>query len=125
MENFLVSYYETDDGQCPVEEFILAQDIKMRAKIYRMLELLEERGNALRMPYSEHLGDGIFEIRSQVGSNITRILYFFIIGKQIILTNGFVKKTQKTPTEAIETAKKYRNDYIQRMGSGASDEELS
>lgn len=67
MKKFLVAYYETADGVCPAENFIKGQDIKMRAKIYRMLELLEERGNTLRMPYSEHLEDGIFEVRTQVG----------------------------------------------------------
>ena len=35
-------------------------------------------------------------------------------GKKIILTNGFVKKTQKTPAKEIETAEKYRADYMSR-----------
>lgn len=47
------------------------------------------------MPYSEHLVDGIFELRAQSGSNISRILYFFVIGRKIVLTNGFVKKNAK------------------------------
>ena len=34
-----------------------------------------------------------------------------MIGKKIILTNGFVKKTQKTPDNVIALAKKYRADY--------------
>lgn len=60
------------------------------------------------MPYSDHLVDGIFEIRAKVGSDIARVLYFFVIGKKIVLTNGFIKKTQKTPKNEIELAKKYR-----------------
>ena len=59
------------------------------------------------MPYSDHLVDGIFEIRAKVGSDIARVLYFFVIGKKIVLTNGFIKKTQKTPKNEIESAKKY------------------
>ena len=86
----------------------------MQAKIFRNLELLESRGNELREPYSKHLEDGIFEIRNKVSSDITRILYFFVIAQKIILTNGFVKKTQKTPKSEIELAKKYRNDYLNR-----------
>ena len=35
---------------------------------------------------------------------------------KIILTNGFVKKTQKTPTEEIKLAKKYRADFKERIG---------
>lgn len=60
-----------------------------------MIELLQEKGNQLREPYSKHLDDGIFELRCKVGSNITRVLYFFYYKGQIILTNGFVKKKLK------------------------------
>ena len=81
-----------------------------------LLELLEEKGNQLREPYSKHLDDGIFEIRCKVGNNITRVLYFFYYEGKIVLTNGFVKKTQKTPPEQIEMAKEFRADYQERMG---------
>lgn len=63
-----------------------------------MIELLQEKGNQLREPYSKHLDDGIFELRCKVGSNITRVLYFFYYKGQIILTNGFVKKNSKNIT---------------------------
>ena len=112
---FTVNFYETLSGYCPVEEFIRSQNIKMRAKIYKTLELLEEFGNNLRLPYSEHLSDGIFQIRVKFGSDITRILYFFVSGSEIILTNAFVKKTQATPPLELELAKKYRDDFFSRL----------
>ena len=65
-------------------------------------------------PTDKFIGDGIFEIRAKQSSNITRVLYFFYIGKRIVLTNGFIKKTQKTPPEEIALAKKYRADYLER-----------
>lgn len=73
--------------------------------------LLEEFGNDLRIPYSNSLGNGIFELRSILGNDITRILYFFIDGNSAVLTNGFTKKTQKTPKNEIDKAIRYRNDY--------------
>lgn len=94
---FEIEYYEKSDGTYPAEEFILSQIIKMQAKIFRLPELPELKGSDLREPYSRLIPDGIFEIRAVRGNNITRILYFFVVGKKIILTNGFVKKTQKTP----------------------------
>lgn len=112
---FSVKFYETNTGGCPVEEFINAQDIKMQAKIFRALELLEEHGNNLRMPYSKHLRNGIFQLRVQSGSNITRILYFFVVEGKIIVTNGFVKKTRETPPVEIELAEKYRTEYLARQ----------
>ena len=48
--------------------------------------------------------------------NITRVVYFFYYEGKIILTNGFVKNTQKTPPEEIRLAKERRADYIERMG---------
>lgn len=86
----------------------------MRKKIDRNLEILKNFGTKLRMPYSEHLKDGIFQLRSQVGNDISRVLYFFYVGQDIVVTNGFIKKTQTTPPGEIETAKKYRDDYIER-----------
>lgn len=81
-----------------------------------LLELLEEKGNSLRESYSKAIDDGIFEIRCKVGTNITRVLYFFYFEGKIVLTNGFVKKTQKTPPEEIRLAKERRADYKERMG---------
>lgn len=80
------------------------------------LKVLQEQGNRLREPYSKHLEDGIFEVRGKVGSDISRVLYFFYYGGRIILTNGFIKKTQKTPRNELEKAKLYRKDFMERFG---------
>ena len=115
-EEFEIEFYEKTDGSKPARDFLLSLDVKMRAKMYGLLSILQEKGNTLREPYSKHLDDGIFELRCKVGNNITRVLYFFYYEGKIILTNGFVKKTQKTPTEEIKLAKERRADYIERMG---------
>lgn len=114
MQEFEIVFYDKPDGSEPVKEFLLSVDEKMRARLLRTIDLLARNGTALRMPYSEHLIDGIFEIRAKVGSDISRVLYFFVIGKKIVLTNGFVKKTQKTPRNELELAKKYRNEFLNR-----------
>lgn len=80
------------------------------------LKVLQEQGNRLREPYSKHLEDGIFEVRGKVGSDISRVLYFFYYGGRIILTNGFIKKTQKTPRNELEKAKPCRKDFMERFG---------
>lgn len=111
---YKLEFYESVDEQKPVEAFLDSLDDKMAAKLIGLLELLEEKGTELRMPISEHLTDGIFEIRCKLGNNITRTLYFFYAGRRIIVTNGFVKKTQKTPPKEIRLAKKRREDWIKR-----------
>ena len=58
---------------------------------------------------------GIFELRAKFGSDISRVLYFFFAGRRVVLTNGFVKKTQKTPKAEIELAKQYRKDFLRQV----------
>ena len=116
MERFIVEYYHKLDGSCPIKEFMDDLDEKTRARVLRLQMLLAYNGNELREPYSKPLEEGIFELRTQQGNNIVRSLYFFMSGKKVIITNGFVKKTQKTPRREIETAKRYRADYLKREG---------
>ncbi len=114
MQEYEIEFYDKADGSEPAKEFILSLDRKMQAKVLRTVSLLSTEGPFLREPYSKLLDDGIFEIRTKFGSDITRVLYFFVIGKKVILTNGFVKKTQKTPASEIALAKQYRADYLAR-----------
>lgn len=115
MEKFEVEFYTRCNGEKPAKDFILSLDIKMRAKLLGIIDILEEKGTQLRKPYSRHLQDGIFEVLCKVGTDITRVLYFFYYGKKIILTNGFIKKTQQTPKNEIKLAKSYRKDFLERM----------
>ena len=112
---FEVEFYTKVNGEKPAKDFILSLDVKMRAKVLGIINVLEEKGNQLREPYSKHLDDGIFEIRGKVGTDITRVLYFFYYGKKIIITNGFIKKAQETPRKEIKLAKSYRKDYLERV----------
>jgi phage-related protein len=114
MQKWEVEYYQTSSGKCPAQEFIDSLEIKMQAKAIAELELLEERGNTLREPYSKPIQEGLFELRIKFASNISRVFYFFFTGRKIILTNGFVKKTQKTPTREIKKALTYKKDYQER-----------
>ena len=112
---YKIILYETENGKQPVSDFLDSLEPKMRAKLSGLLVLLHEKGNSLREPYSAPVADGIYELRCILGNNITRALYFFYYGKQIVVTNGFVKKTQKTPKSEIITAKKRRADWIRRQ----------
>ena len=114
MEEFEVVFYDHPNGSEPAKDFILSLDIKMRAKMLRTIKLLQDNGYELREPYSKHLDEGIFELRAKVGSDISRVLYFFTVGRKVVLTNGFIKKTQKTPSNEIEKAKEYRKEYLNR-----------
>lgn len=114
MDDFEIIFYSKEDGTEPVKEFLDSLDVKMRAKMVRTILMLQKNGYELREPYSKSISEGIMELRSKVGTDITRVLYFFMVGRKVVLTNGFIKKSNKTPTEEIERAKRYRADYLNR-----------
>ena len=122
MQNFEVIFYRKENGEEPAKEFLINLDVKMRAKIMRAVSRLEENGTTLREPFSKHLEDGIFELRATFNSSISRVLYFFFTGRTVVLTNGFIKKTQKTPRTEIEKAKIYRADYMKRRSKNDRNE---
>lgn len=109
-----IVFYKLEDGTSPVKDFIRSLDEKMRAKTVRTIEMLEKNGTALREPYSKSIGNGIFELRIKQGSDITRVLYFFYVGNKAVLTNGFAKKSNKTPKGQIELCQRYKSDYERR-----------
>ncbi len=109
-----IVFYETSDGDVPVEDFLSCLSDKMRARALWIIDCLKAYGSDIREPYSKHLDDGIFELRIKAGKDISRILYFFFVGDTAVLTNGFIKKTQKTPADEIVKSKKYRDDYLRR-----------
>jgi len=114
---FTLEFYETENKIVPLKIFLdeLMQDDKaLFAKVIRDMELLESKGNLLREPYTKPIEDGIFELRTKQSNNIVRVFFFFVVGKKIILTNGFVKKTNKTPKGEIEKAKEYKRNYERR-----------
>lgn len=111
---FDVEFYQLPSGEKPVETFLDGLDKKMRSKALHSIAILEEFGNQLREPHSKPMGDGLFELRIKFASDISRIFYFFVVDNKIILTNGFVKKTMRTPKAQIDLARKYKADYERR-----------
>lgn len=114
MQGFEIIFYTKADGTAPVNDFLYKLSKKMHAKALKELGALSQYGNQLREPYTKYIGDGLFELRIKVGTDISRILYFYSKEKMIVLTNGFIKKTDRTPWSEILKAKRYRNDFWKR-----------
>ena len=93
-------------------EFYSKQKQKVKDKIiwtFRLIETIKQ----VPEDYLKYLEstDGLYEIRVQQGSDIFRIFCFFDEGRLIVLTNGFQKKTQKTPKSEIKKALKIKREY--------------
>ena len=96
------------------EDFLKRQRQKVREKIVWTFLLIEEVQIVPEI-YLKHLEgtDGLYEIRVQQGSDIFRIFCFFDEGQLVVLTNGFQKKTQKTPNQEIKKALKIMEEYYE------------
>jgi phage-related protein len=94
------------------EDFFLKQREKVKTKIIWTLQLIQEL-EKIPETYLKHIENtnGLFEIRVQQGTDIFRIFCFFEKGNLIVLTNGFQKKTQKTPKKEILKALKIKEEY--------------
>lgn len=113
---FEIEFYRTRDGSCPMDSFLDSLDSKMAVKALQELTLLSEKGTDLREPHSKSLGEGLFELRIKFGSNVSRCFYFFRRGQKIIVTNGFVKKSQRTPPRELKRARLFKKDWEERYG---------
>ena len=113
-KKFEVVFYEKTNGRKPVEEFLETLNAKVEAKVIGLLNLLAKEGNELREPYSKPIGNDIYELRYQNKQQPARVLYFFYLDNKIVVTNGFIKKTKKTPRREINKAMKHMKDYIER-----------
>lgn len=110
-----VVFYRTATGACPVEEFLDSLGGKQAQKVLWVLRLIEELPTVPQQYFKRLVGtDGLWEVRVQFGGDTFRLLGFFHEGQLIILTNGFAKKTQKTPLQEIELAHKRKKDYLFR-----------
>lgn len=97
-----------------MQEFIDSLDTKSRARVARILYLLEEFGIDLGMPYARHLEKQLWELRVRHSKNRYRIIYFLANGESFVLLHGFIKKTGPVPKVDIDLAESRRKSYLDR-----------
>ncbi len=90
--------------------FVRELDDARGARVRRVIRLLEERGYALRMPFSKSVAAGLFELRV-VGALQVRLLFFFH-KDQAVIAHAFFKKTEALSHKDIEYAQKVRGTYM-------------
>jgi phage-related protein len=69
-------------------------------------------GWPIGMPLVRSLKDGLWEVRSLPSQKIARLILCFH-QKTVIVLHGFIKKTDKTPTEDLELAKRRLKEVTQ------------
>ena len=104
-------FFRTAMGNEPVREWLKALDKQNRQEVGQDI-MTVQFGWPIGMPLVRHLGDGLWEIRSQLATgNIARVI-FFMDNDCIVLVNGFIKKNQKTPKDELLLAKKRKSLFL-------------
>lgn len=100
-------------------DFYKSQDLKIQEKIEFVLDLVRfERQVPNKFYKMLENTDGIWEIRVITTFKSIRILCFQDKGNLVVLTNCFVKKTQKTPRKEIKIAERLKKQYLTEKYGG-------
>ena len=105
----------TSSGSCPVEEFLDGLASKQAQKVVWVLRAVRELPRVPQQYFKKlEATDDLWEVRVEFGGDAFRLLGFWDSGSLIVLTNGFAKKTQKTPEREITLAEQRKRDYLSR-----------
>ncbi len=108
-----VVFFKTDTGHEPVRGWLKALS-KEDCKVIGTDILTVQYAWPVGKPLVDHLGDGIWEVRSRLENRIARTL-FVVVDQEIVLLHGFIKKQQKTPPDELALAKKRKHQYLQNV----------
>lgn len=113
---FKVIFYKDDQGNSPVEEFLVELSGTNEALFNQATKAIEKIKNRAhhKEPLSKYLEPGLLELRVMAGTDILRIIYTFEKGQIIILLHSFIKKQQKTPAGELAVARKRLKEVKER-----------
>ncbi len=114
---FQVEFYMTGRGELPAKEYFKEIPLKAQIKLAALVKLIAEEGKI----YDEgkyrivDRQEKIYEFKPLA----YRFFNFFHEGGKIIITNGYMKKSQKLDRDELKKAIRIKNDYIDRVRRGA------
>lgn len=115
---FDYEFYQDEEGNEPVKDFLLFLDAKRRGKLLQIIQILSEFGPTLPFPYSSQVEGKIRELRSHYGRTLYRILYYRDFEGVFVLLHAFEKRTKKAPEKDLRIARdRMRNDQKKKEAS--------
>ncbi|MEK7475999.1 MAG: type II toxin-antitoxin system RelE/ParE family toxin [Candidatus Coatesbacteria bacterium] len=111
-----VVFYLSSRGDSPPKEFVDRLEKRVRAKVYKWLDLLAEEGPDLPRPHADVVDGPIRELRVGFGRLEVRLLYFFHARTLIVVAHGFLKKARAIPDGELRKAHRAHADWLIRYG---------
>lgn len=114
MKEIEFEFYTRPNGHTEFLEYLESLNKKERAKLLAIIEMISTYGISIGIQHNwiKRIDKNLYEVRSRVGNNQQRGLYFHVEENRYIITHGFTKKTQKTPQREIDHAKELRLEYL-------------
>ena len=110
-----IIFYRTVNNKCPVKNFLDSLSGKVSQKVTWVLSLIEDIDMVPSKYFKKLIGTKeIWECKVRIRSDSFRIFCFFYSNSLLVLTHGYIKKTQKVPIAEIRRAERYRDDFIRR-----------
>jgi phage-related protein len=106
-----VVFYRETSGRVPTLDWLSELPPKAQARCRALIERLQTFGHRLRHPHSHVLRDGIYELRTRIGTVRYRMLYFWHGNVAAVISHGIVKKSAAVPTREIERAIRRRREF--------------
>ena len=111
---FSIKWYYDTNGKSVAFEFFKNATEDLQDKLLILVKKMGDFGKIYDITKFRNEGDGIYAFKPQPD----RYLSFFTDGREIIITNGFKKKSDKLPQNEKDLAMKYRKEYLKRKTGG-------
>jgi phage-related protein len=99
-----VVFFKTDVGGEPVRVWLKELDRPARKIVGEDIKTVQF-GWPLGIPLVRKLDEDLWEVRSRLHQRVSRVI-FTVQRDVMILLHGFIKKSQKTPIQDLNTARK-------------------
>lgn len=103
-------FYRTETRTEPVRNWLKNLSKNDKKTIGEDIKIVQF-GWPLGMPLVDSLGHGLWEVRTKLSGNRIARIIFFLDGNIMVLVNGFIKKTARTPKQEIEISRKRKKLY--------------
>lgn len=110
-----VIYYETAQGDKPIEAFLDALSREARAKCVAYISRLETDGTRLPASIAAHVQGKIWELRPEWAGNEYRFFYGAMVAQRFVILHAIQKKRQKLRDRDIMIAEQRYEDLKGRM----------
>jgi len=113
-QSFVIEWYFNEKGENEALEYFHALSDLQQDKTLYLFKRMGDFGRINNKTQFRYEDDEIFAFKPQPD----RFLCFFVKGRKIIITNAFLKKSDKLPREEKRKALKLREDYLSRVKEG-------